>query len=491
MSTGIYVRVSTEEQAREGFSIRAQDEKLRSYASIKDWDVYNVYIDEGISGKNIEDRPAVKQMIADVVSKKVDNVLVYKVDRLTRSTKNLIELVELFNENHCDFNSLMESIDTSTANGRMFLKIVGIFAEFERENLIERTKLGFERKAKEGYSMCNGIVSYGYSREIGNKIQEIDIEESEIVERIFNMYLHDDYSLTKIACTLNAEKIPTKKNRKWGSKNIKLILKNPNYVGKVRYSCNDISNYFEAEGKHKAIINENVFYQVQDKIGKIRKITKTKRPREQVYFCGILYCPICGSKLSSKWNYNRRGNGVKAGYPSYRCINALKNACIASTMSHAKLEVAFEQYISKIEDFTEVENAEMPENKENFNDSERDGIFIEIKRLEKKINEVMELFVSNTIDFRAYQEMIKISNEKRNQLEIRLNLLNQKEENQEVIVSRADILASFKDNWNVLNQEERQQFLHKFIKKIVVHNEKQKDEHYGRVVIDSMEFYEF
>jgi len=121
LSTGIYVRVSTEEQAQEGFSIRAQIEKLKSYALLKDWDIFDIYADEGISGKNIVDRPAINRLIADIESGKVNNVLVFKVDRLTRNTKNLLELVELFEDCDCAFNSLTESIDTATPSG-VFVK---------------------------------------------------------------------------------------------------------------------------------------------------------------------------------------------------------------------------------------------------------------------------------------------------------------------------------------------------------------------------------
>ena len=153
METGIYVRVSTEEQAQEGFSIRAQEQKLKDYARIKDWSIFNIYIDEGISGKNLVDRPAMQEMISDVRSGAVKNVLVFKIDRLTRSTADLLYLVDLFNELKCAFNSLTESIDTQTPSGRMFLKIIGIFAEFERENIIERSKVGIERKIREGYTI--------------------------------------------------------------------------------------------------------------------------------------------------------------------------------------------------------------------------------------------------------------------------------------------------------------------------------------------------
>ena len=271
VSTGIYVRVSTEEQVREGYSIRAQEEKLRSYANLKDWDIYSIYADEGISAKDIEGRPAIKRLIADVTSGKVNNVLVYKIDRLTRSTKNLIELIDLFNQYHCAFNSLNESIDTSSATGRMFLKIVGIFAEFERENLAERLRLGFERKAREGFSLCTH-APYGYHRAKGEKILTIVPEEAEVVRRIFHMFLHDDYTQHQIARTLNSQNISTKMGKIWSNGIIRQTLTNPTHIGKVRYSVKDESRYFESDGEHDKILDEDTFYQVQDKLQKIRCI---------------------------------------------------------------------------------------------------------------------------------------------------------------------------------------------------------------------------
>ena len=105
LETGIYVRVSTEEQAQEGYSIRAQEEKLRDYARLKEWLVYKIYMDEGISGKNITERPAINEMLEDIEKGKVKNVLVFKIDRLTRNTADLISLIDLFNDHDCAFNS--------------------------------------------------------------------------------------------------------------------------------------------------------------------------------------------------------------------------------------------------------------------------------------------------------------------------------------------------------------------------------------------------
>ncbi|MDR0936740.1 MAG: recombinase family protein [Oscillospiraceae bacterium] len=116
------------------------------------------------------------------------------------------------------------------------------------------------------------IPSYGYKREIGEKIQEIDDDEAAIVRRIFAMYLQDDYSIVKIAKILNAKAVKTKRDKQWHMGIVKLVLTNPNYVGKVRYAMNDASRYFEADGHYTPIIDETIFYQVQTKMGSIKRV---------------------------------------------------------------------------------------------------------------------------------------------------------------------------------------------------------------------------
>jgi len=247
METGIYVRVSTEEQAQEGFSIRAQEQKLKEFAKIKDWSIYKIYMDEGISGKNLVERPAMQELIADINKGFVKNVLVFKIDRLTRSTADLIYLIDLFNQQDCSFNSLTESIDTQTASGRMFLKIIGIFAEFERENIIERVKVGIERKVREGYAI-GGNTSYGYDRPKNQKIQTVNEQEAGIVREIFDMYVNQGVSIHDIVRRLNIRKIPTKKDTTWGSTNIRRLLANSNYIGNVRHHLRDEKKEYSVEG---------------------------------------------------------------------------------------------------------------------------------------------------------------------------------------------------------------------------------------------------
>jgi len=493
-STGIYVRVSTEEQVREGYSIRAQEEKLRSYAKLKDWHVYSIYADEGISAKDIEGRPEIKRLISDVVSGKVKNVLVYKIDRLTRSTKNLIELIDLFNQYDCAFNSLNEAIDTSTATGRMFLKIVGIFAEFERENLAERVRLGFERKAKEGDSSTAFFSSYGYHRAIGEKVQVIVEEEAEIVRRIFSMYLHDNYNFTQIEKVLNAANILSKQGKLWGASSVKCILTNPNYIGKVRYSCYDESRYFEADGKHEAIIDEATFYEVQDKIQRTKPVSKTKLPTSGVYFCGILRCAACGGKLTSKWNYSNDGKKTPER-PAYRCCNTLskyKTCSNKSEISHIKIEAAFEEYIANIENFTELDVVDISEAaKAPDHTKEIAAIIGELGQIERKANEIMALFMGNKVDFDTYQQMVKLGNDRKEELTARSNLLQNIEASMESRQNKKEIVANLRENWGELNNEQRLQFLQKFVKKMVVRKESRPGERYGVAVIDELEFNDF
>jgi len=188
----------------------------------------------------------------------------------------------------------------------MFLKIIGIFAEFER-------------KAKEGYTLANNNISYVYVRPKGERIQTIHPEESKIVKEIFSMFLDKNISMTKIAKTLNDRRVPTKNNTNWQPSIIKQILLNPNYIGKVRYSLTDESKYFESEGHHEPIIDDKIFFLVQEKIKNMPNITKTKKPKEENYFCGVLVCGKCGSKFTTKNTPTTDKNGEKFFRHNYIC----------------------------------------------------------------------------------------------------------------------------------------------------------------------------
>lgn len=475
METGIYVRVSTEEQAQEGYSIRAQEQKLKDYSRIKEWGVYKVYMDDGISGKNIEDRPAIQEMIMDIQNGKVNNVLVFKIDRLTRNTADLIYLVNLFNTYDCAFNSLSESIDTQTASGRMFIKIIGIFAEFERENIIERTKIGFERKVREGYTLATRTPSYGYDRKIGEKIQTINEFEASIVREVFDMFVNKNMSCLEIANNLNERKIPTKENAVWHTRTIKNMLTNCNYVGRVRYATKDKNRHFEAEGAHEPIISKELYEETQNLIQKISVKSYTKRPKEDSYYSGILFCAKCGGKMTSHGNYRKDKNGNIDVGRDYRCSNYIKKTCSASNVSHKKVEQAFRDYINNIEDLSipdEIKIAEQQE-RQRQNADLLNGLYKQEKALEHKEKEIVKFYVSGSMELGDYMEIKKtIEKEKVNMMSKIQELETEGIEAEEQNLRKEDIIKNLRENWDLLTNLEKRQFLVNFVDKIIVSGKK-------------------
>lgn len=472
LETGIYVRVSTEEQAQEGYSIRAQEQKLKDYSRIKEWGVYKVYIDDGISGKNIQDRPAIQEMISDIENGKVNNVLVFKIDRLTRNTADLIYLVNLFNTYDCAFNSLSESIDTQTASGRMFIKIIGIFAEFERENIIERSKIGFERKVREGYTLATRTTSYGYDRKAGEKIQTINEYEASIVREVFDMFVNKHMSCFEIANNLNDRKIPTKENAVWHTRTIKNMLTNCNYVGRVRYATKDENRHFETEGAHKPIISKELYEETQNLIQKISVKSYTKRPKEDTYFSGILFCAKCGGKMVAHGSYRTNKDGSVHVGREYRCSNYIKKTCNASNVSQGKVEQAFRDYMNNIEDLNVLDEIKIAEQQKQNLDV-LNGLYKQRKALEHKEKEIVKFYISGTIGLEDYMEIKKtIEKEKATILSKIQELEEEGMEDEKEILRKEDLIKNLRENWDLLTNLEKRQFLVNFVDRIVVASEK-------------------
>ena len=488
LETGVYLRVSTEEQVQEGFSIRAQEQKLKDFIRIKDWSLYKIYADEGISGKNITERPAINEMIEDVKKGNIKNVLVFKIDRLTRNTADLINLIDIFNEYNCAFNSLTESIDTYSATGRMFIKIIGIFAEFERENIAERARLGFERKAREGYSLCTGTISYGYDRATGEKIQVINEKEAETVREIYSMFLNQHMSFHQISNNLNSRNVPTKNNSLWWARTVKDILTNCNYIGNVRYATRDQTRHFETKGFHQPIISEELYNETQDLLKKIGAKVYKKHPKEEHYFAGILVCGKCGGKLTPQGNYlkDKNGNTIPG---NYTCRNRIKKTCDSSSISHIKAENAFIDYINKINDFDTIDEIQVAEKEKikNQNLELINNLNKEIKKLENKEKEVLNLYINGKVDFDNYMEIKAGISKEKKQFSQTLDSIEVFAD-EEITIKQENIIKNLKENWELLSNIEKRQFLINFVEKIKIINERQNNQLRGIVTIQDVEF---
>ncbi|MDR0943730.1 MAG: recombinase family protein [Ruminococcus sp.] len=487
--TGIYVRVSTEEQAQEGFSIRAQEQKLKDYARIKDWQIYKIYADEGISGKDIKGRPAVKELIADVESGKIKNVLVFKIDRLTRSTADLIYLVDTFNKYDCAFNSLLESIDTHTASGRMFLKIIGIFAEFERENIIERTRVGVERKVKEGYSLCTAQASYGYDRAIGERIQTINEEEAEIVREIFDMFVTGGETLTNIARLLNLRGVKTKADKTWDSSKIRRLLKNSNYIGNVRHHIDDPKRETHYDGLHEPILDEEIFIAANELLEKNTRTSITKPPDNEKYFSGFLVCAECGYKLKTYTTFKQLKTRKQKAI-GYVCTNRTLKTCHASSMSHKKVEAAFTEYLSQIADFESPEEDITIEQKKQENAKNIAAYENKLKALEAKDKETLELYVSNELSFDEYRAMRTKIEADRAFINAEIERIKLPSDN-ESDFTKDDIILNLRENWELLTDSEKRTFLRNFVERIVIESTKDEGCYFGEVRVLEVKFTPF
>ena len=185
MKAAVYVRVSTLEQATDGYSIGVQKEKLNHYAVSQGYDIVNVYSDEGFSGKNLM-RPAMMRLIDDIEQHRIDIVLIYKLDRLSRHVKDVLELVEKFDKYNVTLYSLSENIDLSSPFGRAALKMSATFSELERETIVERMEMGKTARAKSGRYSCPGKCPFGYRLNKEKDIFDIDTAEADAVRDMFN-----------------------------------------------------------------------------------------------------------------------------------------------------------------------------------------------------------------------------------------------------------------------------------------------------------------
>ena len=287
----VYIRVSTTAQLEEGYSIEEQKAKLESYCDIKDWHVYKVYTDGGFSGSTTE-RPALEQLIKDAKSKLFDTVLVYKLDRLSRSQKDTLYLIEdIFLKNNIEFVSLLENFDTSTPFGRAVIGLLSVFAQLEREQIKERMQLGKLGRAKAGKSMMWAKTSYGYNYNKETGSMTVNEYEALAVKEIFTSYLAG-MSITKLRDKIN-EEYP--KQPAWSYRTIRGILANPVYCGLNQYKGQTF------QGTHKPIISLVDFEQTQRELAKRQQTARelsNPRPFQAKYMLsGLAQCGYCHAPL--------------------------------------------------------------------------------------------------------------------------------------------------------------------------------------------------
>lgn len=363
-----YIRVSTDLQAEKGYSLGEQEERLKAYCKSRNWDLVKIYADPGYTGANL-DRPALQEMIRDI--KAYDVVLVNKLDRLSRSQKDTLYLIQdIFQPVNCSFVSMEESFDTSTAIGIAMVGILAAFAQLERTQIKERMKMGKQGRAKKGLWHGGKQVPIGYDYKDGQLIKNEDAPQ---IQLIYKMYLEGE-GIRDIARYMSSHY--TNRYSNWDCLvTIRKVLQNPIYIGMIG----------EYEGQHNPIIDKADFEKVQmiladHKLGK-KVATATH------LLTGMIYCGYCGSRVTISSNKNKntgkRYSYYRCGYTDSGQISRVDGKCELKSKKETEINEIVINEILKLR----LDTVEIVDNSVEIVDNAA-----EIEKITKQINRLIDLY---------------------------------------------------------------------------------------------------
>lgn len=446
MTVAIYVRVSTEEQVKEGFSISAQREKLKAFCKVHDWKEYKFYVDEGISAKDTN-RTQLQLMLDHIKKGMIKTVLVYRLDRLTRSVLDLYQLLDIFEENNCKFKSATEVYDTTTAMGRMFITLVAAMAQWERENLGERVRMGQIEKARQG--RYSAKAPFGFNKDENDKLI-INNDEKQVILTMIEK-IQQGYSIRQLANYLDNSGIPPIRGYQWHMTSILTILKNPAIYGATKWLDEIIEN------THEGIITKKEHDHLIQIFNERRN--KKKRKVSSIFIYQMkLICPKCGNHLTCERAVYQKKDGTLSESNFYRCQPCAHNKRKAISVSERKLEKGFMKYMEFLQ-FDYV-----PDVKDD-SQNEKETITKEIERIKKQREKYQKAWSNDLMTDEEFTERMQETKMGLDELIKKLNDIQPVTEQIDV-ENIKEIVNNFKLNWIKLEPKEKHQFLNMFIKEI-------------------------
>ena len=463
----LYCRVSTREQSLEGYSIGEQQERLKNYCAAMNWKNFKLYVDGGYSGGTMQ-RPALQNMISDIKKGLVEKVVVYKLDRLSRSQKDSLVLIEdIFLKNNVDFISMSENFDTSTPFGRAMIGILSVFAQLEREQIKERMIMGIEARAKEG-KYCGSCSPIGYDY-IDGELKINDFEALQVREA-FELIL-EDMSPRRIAKIFNEKGYKTKFGS-WSGDRVRYVLKSPLYVGRVKYA----GEYFN--GIHEAIVSDETFEDAQKILEKrFEEVKANRNPgRATSYLGGFLICGRCGAKYTKQLQLSKRSDGSYYRYHYFVCNSRNKKRAESVRDPHCKNKNWNIEKLTNII-FDEIRKLSLDPNyfeeirDDSIQEDKRSILEAEIEKIDGQLSRVMDLYILENIPIKALEEKTNSLNEQRRKLEQEVESLEEKKSEKLSKEEAGDLIQNFDDIIKRANFEEIRSVLSALIEKIVLDGE--------------------
>ena len=479
---GVYIRVSTEDQAREGFSLGEQEEKLLQLCKFKELEVYKVYKDAGISAKDMEHRPQFQEMLKDMKEGKINYIVAYKLDRITRSVRDLEELISVLEQYNCFLLCDRDDVNTSTANGRFFVRMLTVLSQLEIEIVSERTKFGLNGAIKSGH--IPGQRPFGY-KSTEDKRMVIDNSTRPYVEKIFDMYL-EGKSFQQIANYFKENNIYPKKN--WKDTTIQKIIDNKIYMG-------DYEQYkrIDKQENLEPIVYMNVVEPIisrakWEECQRQKERNQRTYTRDRVYtFFQRLKCPNCCRIMKCKGS-----GGTKRKYMYYTCEHCHIN------FNEDHVEHLLRDFIYDLLEYDmAVKKFFLPVLEDKENNIDTTTIDKEIRDLEKQRNRIKDLYIKGIVEIDDFKEDYKLIEDKLANLESKkLELVNletfnysphellaQRDLEKEKMIRLDTLNTVLKTKWNGMEKSEKQEFISKFIDTIEINKDSK-----GNLILEKINF---
>lgn len=450
----LYIRVSTLEQAQEGYSVGEQKERLIAYCKAQDWIIADIYVDGGYTGSNLK-RPGIQKLMAE--TDKFDLVLVYKLDRLSRSQRDTLYLIEeVFRPNDVDFVSMQESFDTSSPFGKAMIGLLAVFAQLEREQIKERTWMGRVARAKTGLHHGGGYIPIGYEYSDGKLV--VNPYEAEQVRKIYEWYLSGS-SLKAITDRLQEEGYTNKYSsyNSWSS--VRNILENETYTGRLHFG--DIV----VENAHEPIITDEQFKAAQTLRGKRKELYGKNAFKSKHPLTGLLFCGHCGGR------YYMRNTGKYGYYACYSRTKQMKSMikdpnCKNKIWKASELEPIIDGKIRELLQSPELAAELSSAKPKTAPPSQNASIEKRLHEIDKQINKLMELYQKDDIPPEILGERINRLYNERTALQSSLVPVAETEAMPFDLVQ--ELLSDAAQIWDFADEAQKRRIMQSLISRIVL-----------------------
>lgn len=437
----IYIRVSTATQVIEGYSLQAQKERLTSFCKANGWDSYKFYVEEGVSAKN-DKRPVYQEMMEHIKEGKINTLLVYRLDRIMRSIRDLDDMLKTLEDYKCSFKSATEPFDTTNPTGKLFIYIVGALAQWENEIKSERIKEVLEEKvANEGVWIGN--VPYPFNLDENTQKLVPDPIRAQLTLDMIDKY-KEGSSAAKIAEFM--DEVENDKN--WIAKTVIRILKNPALYGATRW----VDEVYE--NTHEGIITKDEFEKIQEMM-KDRSLVKRRDVKSIYLFQGKLVCPSCEGILTVNRYFRPRKDGTVFQGATYRCTNCFNSKKFRKSISEPSFLNALYSYMQNVK-IERIENLEIKKETPIYVKQ-----FQEIEQKRKKYQRAWASDLMNDDEFKSLMEETRKPYE-----ELKEKVKNSNEPKPIDIEQVKNIVFTFNQNFKMLKKEEKRNFISSFIKRI-------------------------